>query len=79
MKLHEFIKSLQELEDQDADVFVIEHNSSTGYYDQGGSISEVEFNKDEHLEYVDFRGNPHVKPEESYFNARTLLIGSRDN
>ena len=79
MKVHELIKVLQEFEDQEADVFVIEHSSGDGYYDQGGNIKEAVFNKDEHLEYVDFRGNPHVKPDRECFNARTLLIGSRDN
>ena len=77
MKVHEFIKMLQEFEDQDADVFVIEHYCGTSYYDQGGNVKEVKFNKDDHFEYVDFRGNQFVKPEDSYFNARTLLLGAR--
>ena len=79
MKVHEFIKILQEFEDQEADIFIIEHHDSNcGVYQQGGTIKEVEFNKGEHFEYTDFRGNPHVKPDASYFNARTLLIGARN-
>ena len=79
MKVHEFIKLLQDFEDQEADVCVIEHSSGTGYYDQGGKIKEVKFNKDEHFEYVDMRGNPHTKPDASYYNERTLLLGSIGN
>lgn len=75
MKVHEFIKLLQGFEDQDAEVTVVENTSSTGYYDQGGNCKEVPFNKDEHFDYVDMRGNPHVTPEASYYNRRTLLIG----
>lgn len=78
MKVHEFIKILQAFEDQDADVFVVEHRSGTGYYEQGGTVAEAEFNKDLHLEYTDLRGNPLIKPEKSYFNKRSLLIGVID-
>ncbi len=75
MKVHEFIKLLQEFEDQDADIEVVEHSDGSGYYDQGGNCTEAPFNKDEHLEYIDMRGNPHVKPDAPYYNKRTLLIG----
>ena len=76
MKVHQLIKLLQEFEDQDAEVEVIEHSDVSGYYEQGGRCKEVAFNKDEHFEYTDMRGNKFVKPESKHFNRRTLLLGA---
>ena len=78
MKVHEFIKLLQEFEDQDADITVVEHSSGGGYYDQGGNCKETPFNKEDHLDYVDMRGNPHTPKDAPYYNSRTLLIGIMD-
>lgn len=41
----------------------------------GDHCSEEEFNTSL-AEYTDFRGNPFVKPEQSFFNKRFLLLGS---
>lgn len=78
MKVHEFIKILQEFEDQDADITIVEHSSGKGYYDQGGNCKEAKFNKKEHFEYTDMRGNPHAKHSDPYFNSRTLFLGVMD-
>ena len=40
MKVRELIEWLKAFEDQDADVFVVEHESGRGYYDQGGNACE---------------------------------------
>ena len=65
--------------DQDADVEVLYHTSGTGHYDQGGNAGPVPIDPAIHAEYTDLRGNPHIKPSESYFNRRTLLLGSMNN
>ena len=78
MKVHEFIEFLKEIEDQDAEVMVVEHRSGDNVYDQGGTAKEVGFNSESHIEYTDFRGNQHVNPAANYFNGRFLLIGAKD-
>lgn len=75
MKVKELVEWLAAFEDQDADVEVVQHTSGTGYYDQGGNVSLVAFDPSKHAEYTDMRGNPHVKPDAPYYNARTLLLG----
>ena len=64
-------------QDQGAVVQVLVHTEGTGYYDQGGSCSPEEFNKEDHIEYTDFRGNEYVKPNALYFNKRYLLLGEK--
>jgi hypothetical protein len=75
MKVRELVEWLAAFEDQDADVEVVQHTIGTGYYDQGGNASMVAFDPSRHAEYIDMRGNPHVKPDAPYYNARTLLLG----
>ena len=75
MKVKELVEWLAAFEDQDADVEVVQHTGGTGYYDQGGNASLVAFDPSKHAEYTDMRGNPHVKPDAPYYNARTLLLG----
>jgi len=77
MKVRDLIELLAK-QDQEAEVYVIEHRAGTGYYDQGGSITEVLFDENEHLEYTDFRGNQFVTPDKAYFNARHILLGATD-
>ena len=76
MKVKELVEWLAAFEDQDADVEVVSHTSGTGYYDQGGNASTAAFDPSKHAEYTDLRGNPHVKPDAPYYNARTLLLGA---
>jgi hypothetical protein len=78
MKVRELRQWLADLEDQDAEVEVVEHSSGTGYYDQGGNAKVVPFNPERHATYTDMRGNPHVKPDAPYRDARTLLLGEID-
>ena len=76
MKVRELIEWLKAFEDQDADVFVVEHESGRGYYDQGGNACETEFDPEQHAEYTDMRGNPHVPSGAPYENKRSLLLGA---
>ena len=78
MKVRELITLLADFEDQDAEVEVVEHSSGTGYYDQGGNACLARFDPAKHMSYTDLRGNPHVKPDAPYYNARTLLLGEID-
>lgn len=77
MTVKELAEWLQSFPDQEATVEVVVHEDGTGYYDQGGWCSTRIFNPEEHAEYTDMRGNQFVKPSEPYYNARTLLLGSR--
>lgn len=76
MKVHEYIEWLKTIEDQDADVLVVEHRSGSSYYEQGGYVIETLFDHTKHAEYVDMRGNKLVPSGAPYENKRTLLIGS---
>lgn len=84
MIVKDFIEWLK-TQDQEATVEVLVHSSGSGYYDQGGNVSVEEFTADEeygcgkHFDYTDFRGNQFVKPEASYYNKRTLQLGTKDN
>ena len=78
MKVRELIQWLATVKDQDAEVEVVQHSRGTGYYDQGGNASAVAFDPEKHATYTDLRGNPHIKPDASYYNARTLLLGELD-
>ena len=71
MKVHEFIRWLQEFPDQDATVEVIR---SRGPSDQTTSV-EFEGENYEDYYYVDFRNNPFVKETAPYYNTRTLVLG----
>ena len=75
MKVRELVQWLAAFEDQDAEVEVVQHSSGSGYYEQGGTASVVKFDPAEHADYTDLRGNPHIKPDAPYFEARTLLLG----
>ena len=78
MKVKELIQWLAKVEDQDAEVEVVQHSRGTGYYDQGGNASTAAFDPEKHTTYTDLRGNPHIKPDATYYNARTLLLGELD-
>ena len=78
MKVRELMQWLATVEDQDADVEVVQHSCGTGYYDQGGSASPAAFDPEKHATYTDLRGNPHIKQDATYYNARTLLLGELD-
>lgn len=78
MKVRELVQWLAAFEDQDADVEVVQHSSGIGYYDQGGNARVVKFDPARHADYTDLRGNPHIKPDAPYYNARTLLLGELD-
>ncbi|MFN7756719.1 MAG: hypothetical protein ACK5RP_04570 [Betaproteobacteria bacterium] len=78
MKVRELIEWLAAFEDQDAEVEVVKHSSGTGYYDQGGNALQVRFDPENYTTYKDLRGNPHIKPDSPYYNARTLLLGEID-
>ena len=73
MKVSEFISILQKFEDQDAEVFVVEHHH---YYYSGGSITEAMFDPKVHMTYVNYRENPFIKDSDEFFDRTTLLIGA---
>lgn len=62
MNVAELIEWLK-TQDQRAIVEVIRHTSGTGYYDQGGNVSVVEFSPEMSEHYTDCHGKS------------TLLIG----
>ena len=70
MNVAEMIEWLK-TQDQGATVSVIQVSQGYGYQDD---TNEVEFIP-ELAEYIDLRGNPHVKPDKPYYNSRTLLLG----
>lgn len=76
MNVKELTQWLSEFPDQEAIVEIIEHTSGTGYYDQGGNATTVEFNPEYHYEYTDLRGNPFVRETEPWYNKRSLLLGT---
>lgn len=76
MKVRELIEWLKRFEDQDAEVFIIEHMSQGGHYCQGGTAEEAAFDPSKHAEYTDLRGNKFVPPGASYENKRSLLLGA---
>lgn len=76
MKVSEFISILQKFEDQDAEVFVVDHHQSTHYFYSGGSITEAMFDPKVHMNYVDYRGDPFIKDSDEFFDRTTLLIGA---
>ena len=76
MKVRALIEWLKAFEDQDAEVFVVVHESGRGYYDQGGNSYEIEFDPEQHAEYTDMRGNPNVPPGAPWENKRSLLLGA---
>jgi hypothetical protein len=78
MKVKELVQWLQTFPDQDADVEVVKHSRGSNYYEQGGTASTVAFNPAQYADYVDFRGNQFVKPNDPYFNTRKLLLGEMD-
>lgn len=81
MIVKDFIAWLQ-TQDQEAIVEIVNHRSGGSYYEQGGTASWDDFDKDkqwEHWEYVDFRDNQFVKPHADYFGKRYLRIGGKDN
>ena len=78
MKVRELIQWLETVEDQDAEVEVVQHSRGYGYYDQGGNASTAAFDPEKHTTYTDLRGNPLIKPDATYYNARTLLLGELD-
>lgn len=78
MKVRELIQWLATVEDQGAEVEVVQHSRGTSYYDQGGNARTVAFDPEKHTTYTDLRENPHIKPDAPYYNARTLLLGELD-
>lgn len=78
MKVREMIQWLAAFDDQDAEVEIVQHSRGTGYYDQGGNATTAVFDPEKHTTYTDLRGNPHITPDVSYYNARTLLLGEID-
>ena len=63
-------------QDQEASVFVVEHTSGTGYYDQGGNAREVVFDPAKHVDYTDRRA--FTKEDDPCHNQRSLLLGVHD-
>lgn len=78
MKVKELIEWLSAFEDQDAEVEIVRHTRSSGYYDQGGNASVEAFDPGKHIDYTDLRGNPHIAPGTPSYNSRTLLLGEID-
>jgi hypothetical protein len=78
MNVRELAEWLLAFHDQEATVEVLHCVSGSGYYQQGGVTHSAEFDAEKHVEYTDFRGNPHVKDGESWKDTRTLLLGRND-
>lgn len=78
MNVRDFAALLAAYPDQDATVDVLEHTPGRSYYSQGGDVKTVEFDPTKHMEYVDMRGNPHVKPDRLCYNRRYLFLGGRE-
>ena len=74
MTVSELIEWLK-TQDQGAIVQVIKGERSRGY--DGGDICRTEDFTAALSDYCDMRGNPHVKPDASYYNQRSLLLGER--
>jgi hypothetical protein len=65
MTVAELATWLLTFEDQDADVEICD-------LELGRAVA---FDPKKHANYVDLRGNQFVKPEDSYYNKRTLTLG----
>jgi hypothetical protein len=74
MKVRDFIEWLK-TQEQDATVEVISHKNGRGYYEQGGTAYNVEFDPEKHVDICDLRGNSQITPDKSYYNSVTILIG----
>lgn len=75
MTVAELAEWLKTFPDPGATVEVVVHERGTGYCNQGGTAHTAPFNPEQHTEYIDMRGNRFVKPGDSYYNRRTLLLG----
>lgn len=73
MTVREMIKWLK-TQDQGATVMVVKHTRGTGWDDQGGNATEVDFTP-EISDYTDLRGIESITPDKPYYNQRTLLLG----
>ena len=73
MKVSELIEWLK-TQDQDAIVSVVRHITGDNIHEQGGTVSECEFNPSL-TELTDFTGNQFVKPADEYYNKKYLLLG----
>lgn len=71
VELIEWLKT----QDQGAIVEVVVHTVGNNYYQQGGSATTAPFDPDKHVEYTDFRGNQFMRPGDSWYNQRILLLG----
>lgn len=62
-------------QDQEATVEILIGQRSRSY--EGDSYHRGDFDVEEHVDYIDMRGNPHAigKP---YENARTLFLGGEN-
>lgn len=69
MTVAEFIEWLK-TQDQAAEVWVVEHSSGRGYYDQGGRAEQVAFDPARHAEHSDYS---HLAKESQ--SATELLLG----
>lgn len=78
MNVSELIEWLREFPDQEAEVFIVEHTSGSGYYDQGGNCTEEPFNPVQHHCYTDMRNNPFISKDAPYHEKRFLLLGATD-
>ena len=81
MTVYEFTEWLK-TQDQDAIVQIVYHERGTGYYDQGGTASVIEFRPDvnqygvaDHWNYTDYRNNRFVKETDPHYNKLYLLLG----
>lgn len=75
MTVREMIEWLK-TQDQDAEVEVLMKESGCGW-DSGDYVTTVTFDASNRdlWDYTDFRGNPHVKPDEPYYGKRYLKLG----
>lgn len=72
MTVAEFVEWLK-TQDQAAEVWVVEHASGKGYYDQGGRARQVAFDPAKHAEHSDYS---HLQIEGQA--ATELLLGVLD-
>lgn len=77
MIVSEFIEWLK-TQDQGAIVEVVCELEPSFYESNGGcKVSEFKAINYDQFEYIDLRGNPYVKPDDSLLDKRFLLLGYR--
>ena len=68
------LKDFKEWLNQFPDDTIVEVSEEQGGYERYSSFKV--FDPDDHSNYLDLTGNPHVKPDSELYNKRFLQLGS---